>query len=76
MPREGGQKVQSGEPVLGPFAENAIMRGNDPQQAAMLSYLSPEARVRREHPVRLIRAMLSVSGTGTAWRESLDGSRP
>jgi hypothetical protein len=52
------------------------MRGNDPQQAAMLSYLSPEARVRREHPVRLIRAMLSVSGTGTAWRESLDGSRP
>ena len=33
------------------------MRGNDHQQADMYSYLSPEARVRADHPLRTIRAM-------------------
>jgi len=33
------------------------MRGTDSQQAAMFSYLSPEQRVPRDHPLRPIRAM-------------------
>jgi transposase len=33
------------------------MRGIDHQQADMYSYLSPEARVRADHPLRRIRAM-------------------
>jgi transposase len=33
------------------------MRGNDHQQADMYSYLSPEQRVRGDHPLRKIRAM-------------------
>jgi transposase len=34
------------------------MRGDDPQQAAMFSYISPEERVPQEHPLRRIRAMV------------------
>ncbi len=34
-----------------------IMRGIDHQQADMFSYLSPEQRVRRDHPLRAVRAM-------------------
>src|SRR5690349_15004844 len=33
------------------------MRGIDRQQADMYSYISPEARVRAEHPLRAIRMM-------------------
>lgn len=33
------------------------MRGHDVQQADMYSYLSPEQRVRENHPRRKIRAM-------------------
>src|SRR5215216_6037038 len=33
------------------------MRGPDDQTAAMFSYLSPEQRVRADHPLRAIRAM-------------------
>jgi transposase len=33
------------------------MRGDDRQQADMYSYLSPEQRVRENHPLRKIRAM-------------------
>ena len=33
------------------------MRGQDKQQADMFSYLSPEARVRKDHPLRAIRSM-------------------
>ena len=33
------------------------MRGTDHQQADMYSYLSPEARVRGDHPLRAIRAL-------------------
>src|ERR1041384_2713902 len=33
------------------------MRGDDHQQADMYSYLSPEQRVRENHPLRTIRAM-------------------
>src|ERR671928_574812 len=33
------------------------MRGPDKQQAAMFSYLSPESRVARNHPLRTIRAL-------------------
>jgi transposase len=32
------------------------MRGDDPKQAAMFSYLSPEERVPKDHPLRTIRA--------------------
>ena len=34
------------------------MRGDDEQQAAMFSYLSPEARVPQDHPLRAIRALM------------------
>src|SRR5208337_3287064 len=33
------------------------MRGIDHQQADMFSYLSPEQRVRKDHPLRAVRAM-------------------
>ena len=35
-----------------------IMRGEDRQQSHMFSYLSPEARVRKDHPLRAIRALM------------------
>jgi transposase len=35
------------------------MRGNDVQQQAMFSYLSPEARVPQDHPLRPIRDMVN-----------------
>jgi transposase len=34
------------------------MRGDDQQQSHMFSYLSPEKRVRKDHPLRAIRAMV------------------
>jgi transposase len=34
------------------------MRGEDQQQDHMFSYLSPEARVRKDHPLRAIRVMV------------------
>src|SRR3974390_3233517 len=34
------------------------MRGTDQQQNQMFSYLSPETRVRKDHPLRAIRAMV------------------
>jgi len=34
------------------------MRGTDHQQSHMFSYLSPEARVRKDHPLRAIRVMV------------------
>lgn len=33
------------------------MRGTDHQQPDMFSYLSPEQRVRKDHPLRAVRAM-------------------
>src|SRR6516162_6209902 len=34
------------------------MRGTDHQQSHMFSYLSPEARVRKDHPLRATRTMV------------------
>ena len=34
------------------------MRGDDQQQSQIFSYLSPEARVRKDHPLRAIPAMV------------------
>jgi hypothetical protein len=34
------------------------MRGDDHQQNHVFSYLSPEARVGKDHPLRAIRAMV------------------
>src|SRR5437762_14236383 len=36
----------------------SVMRGMDHQQSQIFSYLSPETRVRRDHPLRAIRAMM------------------
>jgi transposase len=36
------------------------MRGNDSQQSAMFSYVSPEDRVPADHPLRPIRGMIDV----------------
>jgi transposase len=38
--------------------EREGMRGDDQQQNHMFSYLSPEARVRTDHPLRAVRAMV------------------
>src|ERR1041385_8348974 len=37
------------------------MRGTDHQQADMYSYISPESRVRADHPLRTIRAMADAA---------------
>jgi hypothetical protein len=37
------------------------MRGQDNQQSDMFSYVSPEQRVRPDHPLRAIRAMVDLS---------------
>ena len=37
------------------------MRGQDNQQSDMFSYLSPEQRVRPDHPLRAIRAMADLA---------------
>ena len=47
------------------------MRGADEQQSQIFSYLSPEARVRKDHPLRAIRVMVDqalaqVSGCSDA----------
>jgi len=34
------------------------MRGGDQQQSHIVSYVSPEERVRKDHPVRAIRTMV------------------
>jgi transposase len=36
------------------------MRGDDPQQAAMFSYISPEERVPQDHPLRTIRTLVDA----------------
>ena len=36
------------------------MRGDDPQQAVMFSYISPEERVPQAHPLRLIRVLVAA----------------
>src|SRR4030043_792607 len=41
------------------YPEAAIMRGDDMQQQAMFSYLSPQARVPQDHPPRPIRKMVN-----------------
>src|SRR6266853_3811418 len=35
-----------------------VMRGVDHQQSKMFSYLSPETRVRNDHPLRAVRTMV------------------
>ena len=40
--------------------EETRMRGDDRQQAAMWSYISPEQRVPQDHPLRSIRAMVDA----------------
>lgn len=47
------------------------MRGHDHQQADMYSYLSPEQRVRENHPLRKIRAMADEALAGMS--ERFDG---
>jgi transposase len=44
------------------------MRGTDHQQADMYSYLSPEVRVRADHPLRAIRAMADQALTSMSKR--------
>jgi transposase len=40
------------------LTREARMRGDDREQAAMFSYISPEARVPQDHPLRVIRALM------------------
>src|SRR5215813_10382684 len=39
------------------FGRLSDMRGQDHQQSDMFSYLAPEQRVRKDHPLRAIRAL-------------------
>src|SRR5271154_5698282 len=55
------------------------MRGADHQQADMFSYLSPEQRVRKDHPLRAVRAMTEeILGNMSALFDAMyaDGGRP
>src|SRR5437867_10646193 len=38
-------------------SKEAPMRGDDRQQSSMFSYVAPEARVPKDHPLRAIRSM-------------------
>jgi transposase len=40
--------------------EDNPMRGDDPQQAAIFSYLSPEERIPQDHPLRAIRVLVEA----------------
>jgi transposase len=44
------------------------MRGTDHQQADMYSYLSPEERVKADHPLRAIRGMADQALTNMSQR--------
>lgn len=46
------------------------MRGDDRQQGAMFSYLSPEQRVPKDHPLRVIRSMVEPVLSGLSERLS------
>jgi transposase len=55
------------------------MRGADHQQADMFSYLSPEQRVRKDHPLRAVRAMTDeILGRMSPLFDAMyaDGGRP
>src|SRR6202045_3706938 len=55
------------------------MRGKDTQQSAMFSYVSPEARVPANHPLRPIRTMVDVVLKGLSrsfGRLYIDWGRP
>jgi transposase len=52
-----GQMESSGT-MRATLTREARMRGDDRQQAAMFSYISPEARVPQDHPLRAIRALV------------------
>ena len=44
------------------------MRGEDPKQEAMFSYVSPEQRVPLDHPLRPIREMVdTILKVNTSW---------
>ena len=45
------------------------MRGTDEQQSQMFSYLSPEQRVRKDHPLRALRTMVEEVLRG--WRRKV-----
>ena len=40
--------------------QSVVMRGNDATQSAMFSYISPEQRVPKNHPLREIRALCDI----------------
>jgi transposase len=55
------------------------MRGADHQQADMFSYLSPEQRVRKDHPLRAVRAVTDeILGRMSSLFDAMcaDGGRP
>jgi transposase len=55
------------------------MRGADHQQGDMFSYLSPEQRVRKDHPLRAVRAMTDeILGNMSSLFDAMyaDGGRP
>jgi hypothetical protein len=60
IPRQAGDELQSCDPQYVPVAEDKPVRGDDPQQAAMCSYLSPEERVPQDHPLRTIRTLVDA----------------
>jgi hypothetical protein len=51
------------------------MRGSDEQTSGMFSYLSPERRVRQDHPLRAIRRMTDEVLTRCRRGSARTGSR-
>ena len=60
IPRRGAHRVQCAQPRVAPVAEDDTMRGDDSQQGAMFSYISPEERVPQAHPLRTIRMLVDA----------------
>jgi len=44
-----------------PLERSVLMRGDDPRNDSMFSYVTPEARVRADHPLRPIRRMTDAA---------------
>ena len=49
---------RSGITLLNDSEEDNLMRGDDRQQDGLFSYLSPEQRVPRDHPLRRLRPLV------------------
>jgi hypothetical protein len=59
MTRDNGTSVSGADQIEKPDRRGAhAMRGSDTRQEGMFSYVSPESRIPKDHPLRPIREMI------------------